>query len=188
MGKSETNIISVRKQKKEKKRIIIGNTNANGTDHLYLFPQNIVNNVTILKTGEIVYHINDDYADKRASIFIQECIIIYFENNGCIEKIGSEYYNAMKQKIKFDMVYEKKWKNHAYYEKYTDEQYTTLNEIISKYVKLNNWTEKNIYRNNMKKSNDELQAFEGILSFSNYSKNNYDVSPAFDYTKIKKLL
>ena len=78
---------------------------------------------------------------------------------------------------------EKGWRDKRYWSKYSDEQMESLSELLDylceEYDISRDVMESNVYE-------QDIDIFKGITFRSNYFKDNTDVSPAFDISKIKK--
>ena len=82
-------------------------------------------------------------------------------------------------------IFEKKWRNHFFWQPYTKIQIENLSLLISEIcVEFN--IPKTCIGHNVKV--DGIEKFEGIVSKSNYDSEYTDLSPAFDFEELKKLL
>lgn len=82
-------------------------------------------------------------------------------------------------------VFEKKWRNKYFWAVYTDEQVKTLLDLINKLckdLKIN----KDFVGHNVRV--DGVEKFKGIVNRSNYSEYFTDLSPAFNFEKIKEII
>jgi N-acetyl-anhydromuramyl-L-alanine amidase AmpD len=84
-----------------------------------------------------------------------------------------------------DGVLEKRWRNHTYWSPYSEKQFNSLVKLIKKLCKEFDIPNKVIDHNTQV---SDINKFEGIVYKSNYNKNTTDLSPAFDYNKLKKMI
>lgn len=110
-------------------------------------------------------------------------VIITLENNGWLKKhhLSGKFMNWIGD-IYFKKPYEKKWRGYGFWDHYTEEQYDALAKLIKELS-----TEFDIpleyVGHNTKVTG--VENFKGITSRSNYSDIYTDVSPAFDFKKLK---
>ena len=81
-------------------------------------------------------------------------------------------------------VFEKKWRNKYFWAVYTDKQIDTLLDLINKLchdLKIN----KDFVGHNVRVS---VEKFKGVVNRSNYSEYFTDLSPAFNFEKIKEII
>ena len=82
-------------------------------------------------------------------------------------------------------VFEKKWRNKFFWATYTDEQVESLLDLLDKLCRdldIN----KNFVGHNVRV--EGVEKFEGIVNRSNYSEFFTDLSPAFNFGKIKEII
>ena len=82
-------------------------------------------------------------------------------------------------------VIQKTWRNKKYWAEYTNEQISTLLELID-YLCIKHSIDKNFVGSNV--FMDGAEKIKGILNRSNFNKNYYDLTPAFDFEKLTKEL
>lgn len=147
-------------------------------------------NFTINKEGKIYQH----YDPKYYSTFINHqqdkaSISIVLENKGWFKKdslidryidwLGNTYRKDSKD------VLMKRWRNHTYWDKYSELQLESLKELIIKLCDDYN-IPKNFIGHNTYDENTDL--FKGITFRSNYHQESTDVSPAFDMNILKNII
>lgn len=98
------------------------------------------------------------------------------ESNAYLDWRGIKYGGA---------VIETNWRGKKLWADYTDEQMAVLFELIN-YLCIEYSIEKNFIGNNVLAH--KPMNFKGILNRSNFSKNHYDLTPAFDFEKLTKLI
>lgn len=112
-------------------------------------------------------------------------IVICLENHGWLKKhhLSGKFMNWIGD-IYFNKPFEKRWRGYGFWDEYTDEQYISLSKLIKKLCEEHNIPVEYVGHNT--KING-VENYEGIVSRSNYSDLYTDVSPAFDFKKLKKL-
>lgn len=176
-----------------KKQIILCHTSREVEEYLtsLLYRYNSkfdkIPNYVIKKNGEIVKLLKDEeYSNLFKNHNINKfSIIISLENLGWLEKtqLKNEFIN-WKGTIYKDKVFEKKWRDYAFWDKYSDEQYSSLLELCD--VLLNKFDiNKNVIEHNAKI--DGIENFSGIVSKSNFSFWCTELNPSFQFEKLKKL-
>jgi len=143
-------------------------------------------NYFITRDGKILNLISDDsysefFGDK---LIDKDSISICLENLGWVNKkqLSNNYLNWIGD-IYSEEVLHKKWRDKLTWSKYTEEQMNSLIELCKKLTKkfsINN----NFIGHNTKV--DGVKIFNGIVCRSNYSNNYTDLSPAFDFERLKK--
>jgi len=179
----------------DKTQIIIGNTYRNNMLHYgsWIYRLNGNNKktatFTIDKEGNIFQHYNPKYystfidqEQDKASITIVLENIGWFKKDTMIDKyvdwLGHNYRRQP------DEVLMKRWRNHTYWDKYTQVQMDSLKELVS-YLCDEYKVPKNFVGHNVFDENIDL--FKGITFRSNYYQESTDVSPAFDIEILKTL-
>lgn len=183
------------KESFDKTQIVIGHTYQNGMLHYasWIYRLNGKNkktaNFTITKEGKIYQH----YDPKYYSSFINNqqdktSISIVLENLGWLRKDGmiDRYVDWLGNYYKKpnDEVLMKRWRNHNYWDKYSDPQMESLKELISLLCE-NYKISKEFIGHNVFDENIDL--FNGITFRSNYYQESTDVSPAFDMERLKNI-
>jgi N-acetyl-anhydromuramyl-L-alanine amidase AmpD len=118
--------------------------------------------------------------------FNRNSVIISLENLGWLEKkpLSDEYIN-WNGSIYKDEVYEKKWRDFFFWEKYKNEQLETCSQLCNLLLE-NLKIEKRCVGHNTKI--DGISKFEGIISRSNIDTRFTDLNPSFDFqTFFKKI-
>jgi hypothetical protein len=165
-----------------KEQIVLGHTSRNIKDYLdgvRLRKSIKIPNYTIDKWGGVYNHFKpDNYSFVVPS---DKTITIFLENDGWLIKKKKYFYNWVGDIHKGD-VYEQEWRGYKYWDTYTDEQIKSLkdltDELCVKYT-----ISKNTVGHNTKLLDATL--VKGILCRSNYYEEYTDLSPAFDFSKIK---
>ena len=147
-------------------------------------------NFTINKEGKIYQH----YDPKYYSTFInceqdKASISIVLENSGWFRKdsLVDRYIDWLGNIYRKDSkdVLMKRWRNHTYWDRYSDIQLESLKELIIKLCDDYN-IPKNFIGHNTYDENVDL--FKGITFRSNYHQESTDVSPAFDMNILKNII
>lgn len=168
------------------RRIILTNTKRIGTDFLKSleFRNNgnydRIPNYVIIKNGELVktldIGVETNFFNEKN--FNKNSIIICMENLGWVSKktLSSYYVNWIGSET--ETVFKKKWRDKFFWDIYTDEQMLTLinlcNELCEKYT----IPKKFVGHNTLI---DGIEKFSGIISRSNFSINDTDISPSFNF-------
>lgn len=177
----------------EKSKIIIGNTNNVGMNHVYGWKHRLMGDYkktstfTINRKGNIYQHFNPLYysdflGDKSID---KKSITISLENQGWLIKdiLRDKYYdwvgNPYKRRVK---VFEKRWRGQSYWDPYTPKQYNATLELIEYLCKEYDIPKKIIGHNTQL---DNIQSFDGVTYRSNYYKERIDLTPAWDCKKMK---
>lgn len=111
-------------------------------------------------------------------------IIITLENNGWLKKhhLSGKFMNWIGD-IYFNKPFEKKWRGYGFWDTYTEEQYQSLSQLIKELIDEFEIPVEFIGHNTKVTG---VENFKGITSRSNYSDVYTDVSPSFDFEKLKK--
>lgn len=179
----------------KKTQIIIGHTNQNGMLHYasWIYRLNGKNKktatFTITKEGDIYQH----YDPKYYSDFIKKeqdkaSISIILENSGWFRKdnVTDKYVDWLGRyhKKNSENIYMKRWRNHQYWDSYTDKQIQSLKELITNlcdtYSIPKEFIGHNVYDEN-------VDLFKGITFRSNYYQELTDVSPAFNIEELRNI-
>lgn len=139
---------------------------------------------SISRDGKIFQHYDPKYYsdfmhDKNID---KKSISIVLENMGMLfyDYESGSYLNWSHHKCDEDLVFERKWNGHTYWEKYTNEQHKSLvdlcNYLIDQFVIERDCLGFNVYHENTKN-------FDGIVTRSNYSQDHTDLNPSFDFKK-----
>jgi hypothetical protein len=145
-------------------------------------------NYVVDKDGEVFKLINDEqfsnYMDKNE--IDEKSIIIVLENYGWLLKNALEntYVNYVGDIYKKE-VFQKKWRDHLYWDKYEEKQIESLSKLLNKICDKMN-IEKECIGTNVRFN--EVKEFKGIVSKSNYDFIYKDLNPSFDFNLLTKLL
>lgn len=144
---------------------------------------------TVTKNGEVYQH----YDPKYYSSFINNeqdktSISILLENMGWFRKdnMVNQYIDWLGNSYKKNdsEVFNKRWRNYNYWDKYPVEQTNALKELVikicDKYKIPKNFIGHNVF-------DDNVDLFNGITFRSNYYQESTDVSPAFDIEILKNI-
>lgn len=185
---------NVEGQNDEKKQIIICNTKRNYRDYInslryrYNKKNPYIPNYVIKKDGTIVKLMDPIFYSKfmNKKEIDEKSIIISLENLGCLKKnpLTNTYTNWVGDIYKKDAV-QKKWRDCFFWEPYDVLQIKSLSELII------NLCEKYGIENKCIGTNVKVEGIEnynGIITRSNFDTEHSDVSPAFDFKLLKKLI
>ena len=184
----------VSKSKTKKKQIVLTNTSYPIDDFLtriklrYNKKYNKVPAYTIDRFGTLFFHFN---SENYTSFFENEIlnkpsIAISLENVGWLNYIDEKnIYVDWRGMPYTGNVIQKTWRNKKYWAEYTNEQISTLLELID-YLCIKHSIDKNFVGSNV--FMDGAEKIKGILNRSNFNKNYYDLTPAFDFEKLTKEL
>ena len=179
---------------KNKKQILLTHTSRDGGEYVTSLKtrQNgkytKVPHYLIRKDGRVFQMLDpESYSDYLKDYNNQkQTIVIALENLGWLKKnpLNASYINWIGN-IYSEGVYERKWRGHFFWDPYTDSQMKSLQKLV---VDLCERFEipKTCIGHNVKVDNVEF--YEGIVTRSNYSQNVTDLSPAFDYEELLKVL
>jgi N-acetyl-anhydromuramyl-L-alanine amidase AmpD len=179
---------------KRKKQIVLCHSSRDGKDYLNALKYRYNGNNPYLphyfinREGEVFNLIPPDTHSKFLEVesFNKSVVVICLENLGWMKKnpLSGAYVNWIGN-IYNQGIFEKKWRNHFFWQPYTKIQIENLSLLISDIcVEFN--IPKTCIGHNVKV--DGIEKFEGIVSKSNYDSEYTDLSPAFDFEELKKLL
>jgi len=179
---------------KRKKQIVLCHSSRDAKDYLNALKYRYNGNNPYLphyfinREGEIFNLIPPDTHSKFLEVesFNKSVIVICLENLGWMKKnpLSGAYVNWIGN-IYNQGIFEKKWRNHFFWQPYTKIQIENLSLLISDIcVEFN--IPKTCIGHNVKV--DGIEKFEGIVSKSNYDSEYTDLSPSFDFEELKKLL
>ena len=179
---------------KNKKQILLSHTSREGGEYVTSLKTRHngeykkVPHYLIRKDGRVFQLLDPEtYSDYLKDYNNQkQTIVITLENLGWLKKnpLNASYINWIGN-IYSEGVYERKWRSHFFWDPYTDSQMESLQKLV---VDLCERFEipKTCIGHNVKVDNVEF--YEGIVTRSNYSQNVTDLSPAFDYEELLKVL
>lgn len=139
---------------------------------------------TISRDGNIYEH----YYPKYYSDFMldkeidKQSISIVLENMGMLfyDYETESYMNWVQDICDENLVFERKWNGHTYWEKYTEEQHKSTVELCKFLIKefeiKNDSLGFNVFY-------DKTKEFEGIVTRSNYIQDHTDLNPSFDFKR-----
>ena len=179
---------------KKKKQILLTHTARNCTDYISALRHRINGEYTriphylIKKDGRVfqllppdVYSdFLDGYKNKK------QVIVITLENLGWLKKnpLNASYINWIGNIYK-EGVYERKWRGHFFWDKYTSEQMDSLQQLCLHLCDEYDIPKTSIGHN---VKLDGMEFFEGIATLSNYTTKKTELSPAFDFEEFVKIL
>lgn len=191
---SESIEFNVKGVNQNKKQIILTDTKRpynyyiNSLKYRYNKKNPYLPNYVINKLGE-TYQIMkpENYSSFMNDIDVDKnCIVISLENLGWLNKNHLDnYYVNWVGDIYKEEVFEKKWRDHLYWDKYTETQINSLVKLIGLINKKFKFGV-DCLGTNVKY--DEVKNFKGIVSKSNFDFIYKDVNPSFDFKLLKKLL
>lgn len=179
---------------KRKKQIILCHTSREVEEYLtslqfrYNGKYDRIPNFIITRDGKILSLLDEHSYSNFFSeeTFNRNSVIISLENLGWLEKkpLSDEYIN-WNGSIYKDEVYEKKWRDFFFWEKYKNEQLETCSQLCNLLLE-NLKIEKRCVGHNTRI--DGISKFEGIISRSNIDTRFTDLNPSFDFqTFFKKI-
>jgi N-acetyl-anhydromuramyl-L-alanine amidase AmpD len=180
---------------KEKKQIILAESKRNIKDYInslkyrYNKKNPYLPNFIISKNGEIFKIMSEEKYSEfiRIKDVDKNSIIIVLENLGCLKKNPLEncYINWIGDIYKGVKVFEKNWRDEIFWDTYTNEQMTSLVNLVNIICKEFN-IPKDTIGHNVK--SEEVSSFKGVVSKSNYDTLFKDVNPSFDFKFLEKQL
>lgn len=174
----------------DKTQIVLLNTNAKLSDYLnaiqlrFFKRYDKIPAFTIAKDGEVYSHYNPNLsANIITDLNSSHIIFVALENLGWLSyDYQNDVYYDWKNNIFEGGVYKKNWRNKEYWDKYTEAQTHELNELLN-YLCIEYDIKKTFIGHNTYVV--DANEYDGILVRSNYSKQHYDLSPAFNFEKIR---
>jgi N-acetyl-anhydromuramyl-L-alanine amidase AmpD len=177
---------------KRKKQIVLSHSSRVAKDYLsslrYRYNGNNLNipHYFISREGDVYSIIPPDtyakFFDKDS--LNKNTIVICLENLGWLRKnpLSNTYVNWIGDIYSQEIV-EKKWRNHFFWQPYTEIQVSKLSELVDELCDIFD-IPKTFVGHNVKVSG--IEKFEGIVSKSNYEVDYTDLSPAFYFEEFKK--
>jgi len=188
-----TGFKSIGKNKK-KKQIVLCHTSRDVKDYLvslqtrYNGKNPYLPNYVVDREGNIINIIPPDTYSKflETESFNTDVIIICLENLGWLRKnpLSGAYVNWIGN-IYNEGIYERKWRGHFFWQPYSKKQLSSVGALIDELCNDFN-IPKTLIGHNVKV--DGVEKFEGIVTKSNYDSSYTDLSPAFDFEEMKKIL
>jgi N-acetyl-anhydromuramyl-L-alanine amidase AmpD len=181
-------------KQKKKSQIILTHTCRNVENYLaslryrYNGKFDKIPNYIIKKDGTIVKLLeNIEHTNYYKEINVnRNGIFISLENLGWLEKqpLENHYVNWIGDIYKGE-VFERKWRDYFFWDKYTDKQMTSLVSLCEEVTKSMN-IRKDLIGHNTKING--IQKFEGIITRSNLDSNFTDINPSFNFDNFAKML
>lgn len=175
-----------------KKYIVIGNTFNVGMNHFVGWKNRLsgnykrVSNFTIDIEGNIYQHFDPKYYSDFLpnSLHNKNIISILLVNQGWLEYDikDKKYFNCLGNNYENETMTEKRWRNHSFWDNYTDKQMDSLVELSKYLFKEYQITNKILGHNTYVK---EISGFEGVSYKSNWIKDCTDLSPSFNFEIFK---
>lgn len=145
-------------------------------------------NYVVDKEGEIYKILEDNHHTKfmNKDKIDSKSIIIVLENYGWLQKnpLENTYVNYVGDIYKKE-VFEKKWRDYTYWDKYEEKQIASLSKLLIEVCNKMK-IEKECIGTNVRYS--EVENFKGITSKSNYDFIYKDLNPSFNFELLIKLL
>jgi N-acetyl-anhydromuramyl-L-alanine amidase AmpD len=178
-------------QESEKIQIVLTDTSRNFQDYLTSLNTRFNGNYLrlphyIIEKGGMIHQILEDnevsafFANNKIN---NKVIVISLENYGWVRKnpLSNEYSNWIGDSV--STVKERKWRNHHFWDIYTEKQVKSLTEVL-RYLFNKHKIDPNFVGHNVKI--DGVEQFKGVTSLSNYEKKSTKLNPSFDFIKMKK--
>jgi len=188
---NKKNIIVRNFSESEKTQVILTHTSRNFKDYLQSLNSRYNGNYLklphyVIEKGGQVHQIVED---KKVSVFFRnnkinsKVIVVSLENYGWVRKnpLSSQYSNWIGDSV--SKVQEKKWRNHNFWDNYTEKQIQSLTDLL-RYLFDKHKIESNFVGHNVKI--DGVENFKGVTSLSNYEKRSTKLNPSFDFINFKK--
>lgn len=158
------------------------------TDRLSLQHEVIQPHYIINREGVLTQFMDTKFHNKITGINKIDSynITICLENLGWLKEVDNDtfenWYNVL---VPSDEVFRKKYMDQTLWHNYTKEQYSTLRVLLKELL-----TKHNIKRDCVSHifPIDNVEMYEGIFCRANIGLNYTDVSPAFSFNEIKKIL
>lgn len=179
----------------DKKQIVIGNTNRRDMLHYasWIYRLNGKNKktaaFTVTKEGVIYQHYDPKYySDFLGQESDKITISIVLENLGWFRKdsVNNKYIDWLGNyhKKQDEEVLMKRWRNHLYWDIYTNEQLISLKKLVIQLCDTYNINKRSIGCNVF---NQDTDLFNGITFRSNYYQELTDVNPSFSFELLNDL-
>jgi len=179
---------------KRKKQIVLTHTSRYMKDYVRSLKYRLNGNNTklphyiISKGGEITQILPPETYSNYIDVpsYNKTIIVISLENLGWLRKnpLVGGYINWIGNIYK-DKVHERKWRGYFFWQPYSVEQMTTLSILINKLCMDFN-IPKTFIGHNVKV--DDIERFNGIVTYSNYNKERTDLNPSFNFDEFIKIM
>lgn len=191
---SESIEFNVLGSNQNKKQIIITETKRdykkyiNSLKYRYNKKNPYLPNYVVNKSGEVFQIMKpENFSGFMGDLEIDKnSIVVALENNGWLKKnaLNNTYTNWVGDIYK-EEVFEKKWREQFYWDKYQKKQIDVLTKLLINLCKKFE-IPKNCVETNVKQ--EGVEKFNGIVSKSNFDFIHKDVNPSFDFKLLKKKL
>ena len=145
-------------------------------------------NFVITRDGKIIQTLSPEKYLKYFSLdkMNKESVVVSLENLGWLEKVPlkNSYINWIGDIYNGD-IFERKWRDYIFWQPYTTEQMESC-VLLCKKLSEDMSIKLKCIGHNTKINGAERH--EGILTKSNFELYNTDLSPAFNFEQVKKLL
>lgn len=142
----------------------------------------------ISKKGETIQNFDENYYSDFIGVeyIDKKVIVICLENLGWLNynQLNNKYANWIGDIYKGD-VYQKRWRDHTYWSAYSDKQIKVTAKLIKMLCTELHIPLKLIGHNTRV---DGIEDFKGITTRSNYNDLWTDLSPSFDFEKLKQYI
>jgi N-acetyl-anhydromuramyl-L-alanine amidase AmpD len=181
----------VGKQKK-KHQIILTHTSRNINDYLQSLNFRLngeykkIPNYIITREGKILQLLkNNEHSEYFSNINVnRNSIIVSLENLGWLQKEPlTDYYINWISDIYKGNVFERKWREHFFWQPYTEKQIESVGFLCKELLK-NLKINPQVVEHNTKING--VEKYVGIVSKSNFDTNYTDLSPAFNFNELLK--
>jgi hypothetical protein len=176
----------------EKKQIVIGNTFNVDMNHFFGWTHRSngsykkVSNFTIDTGGKIYQHFDSNYYSEFLpnSIYNKHIVSIVLVNEGWLDYDikDKKYINCFGNVYLKDNMIEKRWRNHSFWDTYSEKQIDSLTELTKYLLEKHNIIKKVLGHNTYVR---DIVGFEGVTYRSNWIKDSTDLSPSFDFEIFK---
>ncbi len=182
--------------KQKKTQIILGDSHRSLSNHINRLKKKDFGLTrkwpayTIRRDGKVFQHFdpqfyNDVMSNKEVD---KKSINIVLENMGALyfNYKDNTYVNWINEVCEESLVFERLWKNHRYWEGYTDEQIDSTIKLCVILCKEYGIVQDSVGHNSFMDVDEPAIGYEGILTRSNYNSELNDLNPAFDFRKFLK--
>jgi len=142
---------------------------------------------TIDRSGVVHQHFDSRYTSKILDndSLDRQAIVISLENVGWVDfdSVFVDYYDW--RGVRYDgPIIEIPWRGKRFWAEYSNEQFSSLIELIDYLCKEHSITKKFIGNNVI----SAIKNYKGVINRSNFSKQHFDLTPAFDFERLTKTL
>ncbi len=142
---------------------------------------------TIDRSGVVYQHFDSRYTSKILDndSLDRQAIVISLENVGWVDfdSVFVDYYDW--RGVRYDgPIIEIPWRGKRFWAEYSNEQFSSLIELIDYLCKEHSITKKFIGNNVI----SAIKNYKGVINRSNFSKQHFDLTPAFDFERLTKTL